>query len=163
MSAAEQEEKERLRWEQEARRFEEEESSLLAASKLDLENKMSHLRESLEGQIRSLECELVEERKLSVDQQHELQQRLEEATARLTMMETEMSALRSKKEAKAAKQIQASEKAAAKAVALLDKKEEELQQLQQVIADSEYANHYLSFPRDTSAISNNFYAQCVIR
>lgn len=46
-------------------------------------------------------------------------------------------ALASKKEAKATSKLQATEKAAAKAVALLDKKEEEVQQLQQVITDSE--------------------------
>ncbi|KAL7535029.1 hypothetical protein ACHAXR_006221 [Thalassiosira sp. AJA248-18] len=134
-SAADQEDKERLRWEQEAKRVEEEESTILAAAKADMEKQVSNVRESMASQIKSLELELIEERKLSVDQQHELQQRLEEATARLSMSESEMSALLSKKEAKSAKQLQASEKAAAKAVALLDKKEEEAQQLQQVIAD----------------------------
>lgn len=135
-SAAEQEEKERLRWKQEAKRVEEEESSMLTASKQAMEAQITHVRESLRAQINSLEIELEEERKLSVAQQHELQQRLEEATARLSMSESDMKAQISKKEAKTAKQLQASEKAAAKAVALLDKKEEEVQQLQQVIADS---------------------------
>ena len=135
-SAAEQEEKERLRWEQEAKRVEEEESSMLTASKQAMETQITYVRESLQAQINSLEIELEEERKLSLTQQHELQQRLEEATARLSMSESEMKAQISKKEAKTAKQLQASEKAAAKAVALLDKKDEEVQQLQQVIADS---------------------------
>ena len=40
--AADQEEKERLRWEQEARRAEEEESNLLAATKLDMEMQMTN-------------------------------------------------------------------------------------------------------------------------
>jgi hypothetical protein len=60
--------------------------------------------------------------------QHALQQRLGEAMARLTASESETMSLASKKEAKATKQLQASEKAAVKAMALLDKKEEEVQQ-----------------------------------
>ena len=134
---ADQEEEERIRQEQEAQRVEEEETNLVAATKHDMEMQITHIRESMQAQITSLEKELIEERKLSVDQQHELQRRLEEATARATSLESEIKALASKKEANLAKQLQASEKAAAKAVALLDKKDEEVQQLQQVIADSE--------------------------
>jgi low affinity Fe/Cu permease len=72
-----------------------------------------------------------------MNQQHALQLRLEEAMVRISASESEVMALASKKEAKATSKLQAAEKAAAKAVALLDKKEEEVQQLQQVIADSE--------------------------
>jgi hypothetical protein len=136
---ADQEEEERIRQEQEAQRVEAEETNLVAATKLDMEMQIAHVRESMQAQITSLEKELIEERKLSVDQQHELQRRLEEATARATSSESEMKALASKKEANLAKQLQASEKAAAKAVTLLDMKDEEVQQLQQVIADSEYS------------------------
>ncbi|KAL7442371.1 hypothetical protein ACHAXH_006362 [Discostella pseudostelligera] len=132
---ADQEETERIRQEQEAQRVEEEESNLVAATKREMEVQITHIRESMQAQIHSLEKELIEERKLSVDQQHELQRRLEESTARISSTESEMKALASKKETNMAKQMQASEKAAAKAVALLDKKEEEVQQLQQVIAD----------------------------
>jgi hypothetical protein len=89
----------------------------------------------MQAQINSLEGELMEEQTSSMNQQHALQWRLEEATARLSASESEVTALASKKEAKATKQLQASEKAATTAVALLDKKEEEVQQLQQVIAD----------------------------
>ena len=77
----------------------------------------------------------MEERTSSMNHQHAFQQRLEEATVRLSASELEVTALTSKKEAKATKQLQASEKAAATAMALLDKKEEEAQQLQQVITD----------------------------
>ena len=87
VSADNQEKKERRRWEQEARHVEEEESSLLAASKLELESKTSQLPESLEVQIRSLELEIEEERKQSVEQQRGLQQRLEEATGLLGTIE----------------------------------------------------------------------------
>lgn len=135
---ADQEEAERIRQEQEAQRVEEEESNLVAATKREMEVQITHIRESMQAQIHSLEKELIEERKLSVDQQHELQRRLEESTARISSTESEMKALASKKETNMTKQLQASEKAAAKAVALLDKKEEEVQQLQQVIADSEF-------------------------
>jgi hypothetical protein len=135
--AADQTEKERLRWEKETRRAEEEESNLLAATKLDMELQMTNLRESMQSQIDSLEGELTEERKSSINQQHALQRRLEEAMARISASESEVMALASKKEAKATSKLQATEKAAAKAVALLDKKEEEVQQLQQVITDSE--------------------------
>lgn len=122
-------------WEQEAQRVEEEESSILATAKVDMETQVSHLREAMQSQINSLEKELIEERKLSLDQQHELQQRLEEATTRLSSSDSERKALVSKMDAKMTKQLQASEKAASKAVALLDKKEEEVQQLKQDIAD----------------------------
>jgi len=98
---------------------------------------MTNLRESMQSQIDSLEEELTEERKSSMNQQHALQLRLEEAMARISASESEVMALASKKEAKATSKLQAAEKAAAKAEALLDKKEEEVQQLQQVIADSE--------------------------
>jgi chromosome segregation ATPase len=64
-----------------------------------------------------------------------MQRRLEEATSRLSASESEMTAQLVKKEAKLTKQQQASEKAASKAASLLDQKEEELQQLQAVIAD----------------------------
>ena len=56
-----------------------------------------------------------------MNQQHALQLRLEEAMARMSASELEVMALASKKEAKATKQLQASEMA--------------VQQLQQVIAD----------------------------
>jgi chromosome segregation ATPase len=136
---ANQEEEERIRQEQEAQRVEEEESNLVTATRREMELQITHIRESMQAQIVSLENELIEERKLSVDQQHELQRRLEEVTTRLSSSESEMKALASKKEANLAKQLQASEKAAAKAVSLFEKKEEEVQQLQQVIADSEYS------------------------
>ena len=100
-----------------------------------MELQMTNLRESMQSQIDSLEEELTEERKSSMNQQHALQLRLEEAMARISASESEVMALASKKEAKATSKLQAAEKAAAKAVALLDKKEEEVQQLQQVIAD----------------------------
>ena len=57
---------------------------------------------------------------MSMDQQHTLQLRLEEAMARISASESEVMALASKKEAEATKQLQASEMA--------------VQQLQQVIA-----------------------------
>jgi hypothetical protein len=63
----------------------------------------------------------LEEQKLSMNQQHALQLRLEEVMARMSASELEVMALASKKEAKATKQLQASEMA--------------VQQLQQVIAD----------------------------
>ena len=56
-----------------------------------------------------------------MNQQHALQLRLKEAMARMSASELEVMALASKKEAKATKQLQASEMA--------------VQQLQQVIAD----------------------------
>ena len=56
-----------------------------------------------------------------MNQQHALQVRLKEAMARISASESEVMALASKKEAKATKQLQASEMA--------------VQQLQQVIAD----------------------------
>ncbi len=56
-----------------------------------------------------------------MNQQHALQLRLEEVMARMSASELEVMALASKKEAKATKQLQASEMA--------------VQQLQQVIAD----------------------------
>jgi len=56
-----------------------------------------------------------------MNQQHALQLRLEEAMVRISASESEVMALASKKEAKATKQLQASEMA--------------VQQLQQVIAD----------------------------
>ncbi len=96
---------------------------------------MTNLRKSMQAQIDSLKGELMEEQTSSMNQQHALQRRLEEVTVRLSALESEVTALASKKEAKATKQLQASEKAAAIAVALLDKKEEEVQQFQQVIAD----------------------------
>jgi len=135
VAAAEQEEKEMLRREQEVQRVADEESSLLASAKLDMETQLTHLRDSTQSQINSLERELVEERKLSVDHQREMQLRLEEATVRLSSVESDRKAQESKKEAKTAKQLGASEKAAAKAVALLDRKDEEVVQLQKVIAD----------------------------
>lgn len=138
VSISEQEEKERIRWEQEARRLEEEESSIIITAKQDMDSQIVQVRESYQSQLDLLEKELVEERKLSVDQQHDLQQRLEEATARISMSESEIKGQASKKEAKTARQLQQSEKAAAKAVALLDKKEGEVKQLQQVIADSKF-------------------------
>ena len=58
---------------------------------------------------------------MSMNQQHALQLRLEEAMARISASESEVMALASKKEAEATKQLQASEMA--------------VQQLQQVIAD----------------------------
>ena len=58
---------------------------------------------------------------MSINQQHALQLRLEEVMARMSASELEVMALASKKEAKATKQLQASEMA--------------VQQLQQVIAD----------------------------
>ncbi len=58
---------------------------------------------------------------MSMNQQHPLQLRLKEAMARMSALELEVMALASKKEAKATKQLQASEMA--------------VQQLQQVIAD----------------------------
>ena len=58
---------------------------------------------------------------MSMNQQHALQLRLKEAMARISASESEVMALASKKEAKATKQLQASEMA--------------VQQLQQVIAD----------------------------
>ena len=99
---------ERLRWEEEARRAEEEESNLLAATKLDME--MLSRRVIVGGT-----------KKLSMNQQHALQLRLEEAMACISASESEVMALASKKEAKVTKQLQASEMA--------------VQQLQQVIAD----------------------------
>jgi hypothetical protein len=56
-----------------------------------------------------------------MNQQHTLQLRLKEAMAHISALESEVMALASKKEAKATKQLQASEMA--------------VQQLQQVIAD----------------------------
>ena len=56
-----------------------------------------------------------------MNQQHALQLRLKEAMAHISASESEVMALASKKEAKATKQLQASEMA--------------VQQLQQVIAD----------------------------
>ncbi len=58
---------------------------------------------------------------MSMNQQHALQLRLEEAMARMSASELGVMALASKKEAKATKQLQASKMA--------------VQQLQQVIAD----------------------------
>ena len=58
---------------------------------------------------------------MSMNQQHALQLRLEEAMSLISASESEVMALASKKEAKATKQLQASEMA--------------VQQLQQVIAD----------------------------
>ena len=58
---------------------------------------------------------------MSMNQQHALQVQLKEAMARISASESEVMALASKKEAKATKQLQASEMA--------------VQQLQQVIAD----------------------------
>ena len=63
----------------------------------------------------------MEEQKLLMNQQHALQLRLEEAMVHISALESEVMALASKKEAKATKQLQASEMA--------------VQQLQQVIAD----------------------------
>ena len=145
VNAADQEEK-RLRWEEDARRVEEEESNLLAATKLDMDMQMTNLRDSMQAQIDALEAELIEERESSMNQQRELQRRIEEATTRLSSSESEMMAMSSKKEAKAMKQLQAAEKAAAKAVVLLDKKDEEVQQLQKVIADCEAYSIVLYFP-----------------
>ena len=58
---------------------------------------------------------------MSMNQQHALQLRLKEAMAHISASRSEVMALASKKEAKATKQLQASEMA--------------VQQLQQVIAD----------------------------
>jgi chromosome segregation ATPase len=135
MTVAQQEEDERQRQQKEALRVEEEETAMIAAVKSDMQKQMAQLRDSLNAQIVSLENELDEERKSSLALQHEMQKSLEEATTRLLTNESEMTAQLSKKEAKFTKQLQAAEKAAAKAVALLDQKEEEVQQLQAVIAD----------------------------
>lgn len=134
-SVADQEEKERIRWEHEAKRVVEEESSILASAKCDMEKQLSQLRDSMGSQIKALEQELAEERKSSTDLQHELQERLEEATLRLSTCEIEAADVLHKKEAKALKKIQASEKAAEKSMVLLEQKDEEVGNLKQIIAD----------------------------
>ena len=113
----------------------EEESSVLASAKSDMERQLRELRDSMGSQINALEQELAEERKSSTDLQYELQERLEKATMRLSTCETEAADALRKGEAKALKKIQASEKAAEKSMALLEQKDEEVGSLKQIIAD----------------------------
>ena len=71
-----------------------------------------------------------------MNQQHALQLRLEEAMSLISASESEVMALASKKEAKATKQLQASEMA--------------VQQLQQVIADMTLAEEEVKEAMDES-------------